>query len=309
MENMKNIEDIDNKVATVYQVSPDTSTLMNCYIIRTKSGKLIVIDGGGKDSRENNEGYLYGELQKISGKKNPEVEAWFLSHMHDDHVMEFCRIGKNKNLPITVKNVYFNFPERKYFKTAMNGRYEYLYDELSLAYDRFFGDGAFLRCNAKTAFEGDVFEIDGLKIEIMLTHPETMSPEEINDTTMIFSVTAEGQRILFLGDAYKIQEERLLYKYGADLKSDIVQMSHHGQHGFSEKGYNAIDPKLCLWPSPDWVFDNWNGNLYTFDTRKWIVKMGVKHHFITGRHKTQSFSFPVEFDTLPMEDIFVYQKS
>ncbi|MBE6648152.1 MAG: MBL fold metallo-hydrolase [Ruminococcaceae bacterium] len=306
---MENIENMENKIATIYQVSPDTSMLMNCYIIKTDTGKLIVVDGGGKNSRENNEGYLYGELQRIGGKEIPEVEAWFLSHMHDDHVMEFCKIGQNKRLPITVKNVYFNFPERKYFKTAMGGHYEYLYDELGLAYDRFFGDGAFAKCNAKTAFEGDVFCIDGLKIEILLTHPENMFPEEINDTTMIFRATVGGQRILFLGDAFTVQERRLLEKYGADLKSDIVQMAHHGQHGFDEKGYNAIDPKLCLWPSPDWVFDNWNGNLYTFDTRKWIVKMGVKHHFITGRHKTQCVSLPVDFDSLPVEDIVVYQKS
>ena len=39
--------------------------LMNCYAIKTKNGKLIVIDGGGAGSEKNN-GYLYKKLQEIS---------------------------------------------------------------------------------------------------------------------------------------------------------------------------------------------------------------------------------------------------
>ena len=109
--------------------------------------------------------------------------------------------------------------------------------------------------------------------------------------------------ILFSGDAYIDQGNQLLEMYGENLKSDIVQMSHHGQNGVTEEVYRAIMPKLCLWPAPDWVFDNWNGNLNTFETRKWMENMGAKYHLITGRYKTQNVGFPVDFDKLSPEDI------
>ena len=68
----------------LYQITPDSIMLMNCYVIKTKNDKIIVIDGGGVASE--NCGYLYKELQKISGKEVPEIDAWFFSHMHDDHM-------------------------------------------------------------------------------------------------------------------------------------------------------------------------------------------------------------------------------
>lgn len=299
---------MEEKVAKLYQISPDSCMLMNCYVIKTLSDKLIVIDGGGVPTREQTSGYLYDELKRISGKDVPEIEAWFLSHLHDDHVTEFYKIIKDENKPIVVNKVYFNFPEYAFFEKVENGRFTYLYKEIESAYDSLYGEGKFSACRGKTAFVGDVYEIDGLKIEILLTYSEKNLPNCINDTSMIFTVKAGEQKILFLGDAYNDQGNQLLETYGADLKSDIVQMSHHGQNGVQEAVYDVIKPQLCLWSAPDWVFDNWNGNLNTFETRKWMEKLGVKYHLITGRYKTQSISFPVDFESLSTEDISVAEK-
>ena len=87
--------------AVLYQIAPDVNMLLNCYVIKTKSGKLIVIDGGGAGSPDSN-GYLYGQLQKISGKEIPEVEAWILTHLHDDHVNEFIIIGQSRKRQIFI---------------------------------------------------------------------------------------------------------------------------------------------------------------------------------------------------------------
>ena len=44
------------------------------------------------------------------------------------------------------------------------------------------------------------------------------------------------------------------YLYGKELKSDILQITHHGANG----GYTAlnaiIDPEICLWPIDAWRF-------------------------------------------------------
>lgn len=292
------------KTNELYQISPDTCMLTNCYVIKTVTDKLIVIDGGGVPTREETSGYLYDVLKQISGKETPEVEAWFLTHMHDDHVVEFYKIIEEEK-PIKVNNVYFNFPPFSFFETAEGGRYTKHYKSVEKAYDTLFGDGAFSYCNGETAHVGDVYDVDGIKIEILLTYSKEAIPTLINETSLIFSVCVEGQKILFLGDAYLDQGEELLAKYGDGLKSDIVQMSHHGQNGVSKEVYKVISPVFCLWPSPDWVFDNWNGNLNTFETRKWMIEQGVKYHFITGRYKTQKVSLPVDFSSLEKEEIEV----
>jgi hypothetical protein len=295
----------EDKRAKIYQLSPDTCMLMNCYIIKTVTDKLIVIDGGGVPTREQTSGYLYAELQNISGKNVPEVEAWFLSHMHDDHVNEFCIIAKDESKPIKINKMYFNFPEYEFFTKVEGGRFEALYNDVRLSYNKLFGENEFEKCEGKTAFNGDVIEIDGIKIEILLTYSKESNPDCINDTSMIFTAVTENQKAIFLGDAFNLQSEQLISRFGNKLKSDIVQMSHHGQNGVSEEAYKLISPSLCLWSAPDWVFDNWNGNLNSFETRKWMINQGVKYHLITGRYKSQSIDFPTDYNTIPEEDISV----
>lgn len=287
----------------LYQVSPDTSTLMNCYVIKTRNNKYIVIDGGGVGTRENNSGYLYSYLQELTGQQVPEIEAWFLSHLHDDHVTEFTLIGTDPSKEIKINNVYFNLPSRAFMQRMENGKFTYLFDDVKQSYDRFFGEGAFDKTNGKNVFTDDVFEIDGIKVEILCTVSDSEGETNINDTSLIFRLTIEGQTVLFLGDAAVAEGGRLLSLCAKTIQSDIVQMAHHGQGGVAERVYVKINPKMCLWPTPDWVFDNTSGTLQTLVVRQWMIDLGVEYHLITGRYKTQSIEFPVNFDALTKEDI------
>ena len=45
----------------------------------------------------------------------------------------------------------------------------------------------------------------------------------------------------------------------AALKCKMVQMSHHGQNGVGYEVYKALRPSVCLWPTPQWLWDNDNG--------------------------------------------------
>ena len=33
-------------------------------------------------------------------------------------------------------------------------------------------------------------------------------------------------------------------------------MAHHGQDGVEMDVYRVIKPEICLWPTPDWLWDN-----------------------------------------------------
>ena len=63
----------------VYLIAPDATSLMECYIIKTKTGKLIVIDGGYVGREREKDPYIKAALRAVAGKKKGElveVEAW-----------------------------------------------------------------------------------------------------------------------------------------------------------------------------------------------------------------------------------------
>lgn len=293
-----------HKGPVLYQLGPDNQMLMMGYVIKTSNNKYIVIDGGGVGKKSS--GYLLSALQEITGQEVPEIEAWFLTHLHEDHVTQFCMLTEyyDEELgEIKIKDVYFNFPSQDFMDRSEAGQSAYLRNDVRRGYDRIKGDGEFDKINGKNVFEGDVIEIDDVRIDILLTATDEERESTINDTSLIFRATVEDQTILFLADSHRSQGNRLLKKYGDTLKSDIVQMSHHGQDGVMKKVYEAIAPTMCLWPSPDWVFNNTSGTLQSFETRQWMMDMNIKYHFISGIDFTQSFNLPVKFDKLKECDI------
>lgn len=54
----------------------------------------------------------------------------------------------------------------------------------------------------------------------------------------------------------------------------------------TEELYKIINPKICLWPTPQWLWDNNSGsgedsgNWKTKETRKWIENLKVKQNII-----------------------------
>lgn len=118
----------------LYQLSPDPSNLLECYVIKTTNGKLIVIDGGrdsmnqgapetGGESFNSGTGaapYLTNALRAIAGvgeNETVEVEAWFLSHAHCDHYFELAKMlyGYTNAETVTLSDdVSGNFGEMTY---------------------------------------------------------------------------------------------------------------------------------------------------------------------------------------------------
>lgn len=284
--------------AELYQVAPDAQMLLNCYVIKTKNDKLIVIDGGGNGSGTSNIGYLYGYLQQLSGKEVPEIEAWILTHLHDDHVKEFIRIANDSSKEINIKNVYFNLPSKAFMEKSEKGKYAYLFDEVRAGYDNLYGAGAFDAIGGKNIFEGDSLTIDGVRLDVLLTVTDEETETNINDTSLIIQATIEGNTVMFLADAYIYEGRRLLEKYGDALKSDVVQMAHHGQAGVERNVYKVIDPDVCLWPTPVWVWDDHPGIYQTPEVRQWMREMGVKYHYVAGVDFTQKITFPLDYSQL-----------
>ena len=272
----------------LYQLAPEKNSLMQSYVIKTQSGKLIVIDGGIDGEGKDRDPYMPAALRAIAGVGEGEyfeVEAWFLSHAHKDHIYELSKMMRDYSTDSNYKinNIYFDFPEfgsseyagqnadmeASQIKENINKYGQVIgatVKEGSTYYDDL--NGAVI--NSEAVAKGLSFEIDGVKIDVLQTWDAADGTSNVNDTSIVLRAHIGEQTVLFLNDLGSIGGRRLLATYGDKLKSDIVQMAHHGQAGVNKDVYNAIDADVHLWPTPIWVWNNANQTYQIDEVRKWL---------------------------------------
>ena len=272
----------------LYQLVPEKNSLMQSYVIKTAHGKLIVIDGGIDGEGKDRAPYMPAALRAIAGVADGEyfeVVAWFLSHALKDHIYELSKMMAEYTADSNYKinNIYFDFPEfgsaeysgqnadmeASKIKENMNKYGEVIgatVKEGSTYYDDL--NGAVI--NSEAVAKGLSFEIDGVKIDVLQTWDPADGTSNVNDTSIVLRFHIEEQTVLFLNDLGNIGGRRLLATYGDQLKSDIVQMAHHGQAGVNKDVYMAIDADVHLWPTPIWVWNNANKTYQIDEVREWL---------------------------------------
>lgn len=261
------------KKVEIYQLAPHSCMLMEGYLIKTPNDKIVVIDGGSGETYMD-KAYLPTVIRAVLGLNADEyfeIEAWFLSHGHTDHYGEMLMMFReyNENSNYKINNIYFDFPD---FASSHFDKSDYTLkalEELKQGFDKYakingidcvHGYYDYLNgrvVNADAVGKGLTLTIDGVRFEIL----QTQSPEDdqVNGNSMVFRVVPNyenGKTCLFLNDTSVWSGAKLLKTYGKQLKSDIVQMAHHGQAGADRDVYETIDAKLRLWPVPFWVWQN-----------------------------------------------------
>ena len=256
---------INSSGFTLWQLPSQIGSIGMSYVIQTKGGKVIVVDGGfPKDA-----GYLRGFIAALGNT----VDAWFISHPHDDHAGALCELLKAPR-DLNIKVIY----------TSMNDYDWYTKVEPdSLAFFKEFFQ--VLHNSGVKVVDvqlGAVMDIDGAKCKVIGVKNPEITNNAYNESSMVVKISDSKKSVLFLGDLGVEGGKKLVAgKYAKDLPSDYVQMAHHGQNGVDENCYKAIKPKYCLWPTPLWVWTNYSGKgtLATLEVRKWIDELGVKQNY------------------------------
>lgn len=93
---------------------------------------------------------------------------------------------------------------------------------------------------------------------------------------MVFKVYGTEESMLFCADAGKAVSSYLKRKYGEKLKSDYLQMGHHGNGGLKKDFYKMVDPDVAFFDAPNWLMENQGGKYTTPQNRKWMERMGSK---------------------------------
>jgi beta-lactamase superfamily II metal-dependent hydrolase len=242
---------------------------MNSYVIKTITGKIIVIDGGFEEDAA----YLKGFL----AANGNNVDAWFVSHQHGDHIEALTAILKSSG-DLKINKIYGSMLDLEWIKA--HGP-----DSFKTASD--FNDA--LKNSQKEVVElkiGEIIKIDGVSIEVLgIKNPEIFE-NPINNSSIVIRVWDAQKSILFPGDLGIEGGQKLLNsQYCNHLKSDYIQMAHHGQNGVDENFYKAVSPKYCIWPTPLWLWDNDSGqgknsgSWKTPEVLSWMNKLNVQKHY------------------------------
>ena len=245
---------------------------MLSVVIQSENGGLVVLDGGWEADGD--------RLTEVIKEKGGVVDAWLITHPHADHTGALYYILKNRSDEIDINKIYYSF--------ASAGWYEEVEpDEASVAVNLIneFENLPEEKLNGSIG-RNDKITVDNLKITV-LNNRYMLDVDPVNNSSIAYLVETCGKRILFLGDMAYDAGARLIRENGDSVRADIVQMAHHGQNGIGQSAYEAIAPKVCLWPTPQWLWDNDNGNGYnsgpwhTLATRRWMDTLKVKEHYCT----------------------------
>jgi beta-lactamase superfamily II metal-dependent hydrolase len=264
-------EALELKPFTLWQLKNQTHSQMMSYVIRSETGKVIVIDGGMAGDAK----YLSAFLAKLGD----HVSAWFLTHPHDDHMDALTTILRSPG-SLQIDALYASMPDREWM--ARYGSKSELQ-----AYDR--ACGVFAETGrAVTELQlGQEIVLDGLLFEVLgIKNPE-ITANPINNQSILLKLSGAGRTVLFTGDlGVEGGRKAITGPYATKLHADYVQMAHHGQNGVNEAFYQHVGASRCLWPTPLWLWDNdkgggkGSGPWRTLEVRAWMDKPPAKTHYV-----------------------------
>ena len=277
-----------NEKTLLYQIT-ETSKYMMGFVIVTRANNVIVVDGGRPLDMP--------LLKQYIG--NRHISAWILTHAHNDHISGFVgEMEKNGGKDFDIEKIYYNFPPYSLIENRNVPNYEYFAEELNEMLPQFNGIEPLIRDKSVIVKQGDSITVDECKIDFIFTYHEGLYSNVMNDASLVFKLTTPNKTVLFLGDLGPDGGDFLFRESRHLLKSDIVQMAHHGHMNVGMEVYAEIMPEACLWCCPEWLYNEPDFPSYlsntekhfrdrrmrmygTAVTRRWMERLGVKKHYVT----------------------------
>ena len=218
-----------------------------CYAIKLLDGSFIMVDGGTADDKCEQKIY---EFLVENSKGKPIVATWFFTHAHIDHVELATEFIKKYADKVDIKAFSYQFPDFDMISLSMekvdeaNGFVERLENAIKENYP-----------DAKkySAHTGQLLCYEGASVEILYSIDDTATDTyaTVNEQSLAFLVRTENAVACLLGDCMSSACRRIAHTYRDYLKSDILQLAHHGLIGGDRWLYELIDPDVCLWATAE----------------------------------------------------------
>ena len=232
---------------TITEYSDDSGNQAEFYTMKNNDdGTLIVIDGGYDANTE--------QVRSIININGGKVDHWFLTHYDEDHACAFNSIYADPQ-GIEIGAVYCTPLDYDYYLECAAERWW----DVPWVYETFL---------AQTAGDDrihylardDVFEIDGLTIEVFNSYDQmivdTGSADVANYGSLLFKISGEKDTFLVCGDVYGDLWIQLSDMYGEKLEAEYVQLGHHGNNHVPPEEWAVVNADVAFFDGPAWLTES-----------------------------------------------------
>ena len=272
------------------------------YVLRLSDGRLVVIDGANVYEKDVDN--LFARLQKDSPFAKPVIAAWIFTHPHSDHYFCFFPFMDKYADAVEIQKFFFHFPEPDDFT-----HYPKL-DHVKKVFAQYSGEEDITNCEILRRFykkvaqlgipvytphSGQSYHLSDAVLHFFSTMDDTIHcSQNINASSLMFTIRLAGQTIFFGSDG-SFSDALLAERYGNELKSDVLQVPHHGFGcGTDEgqiQGFRLIAPSVCLLPvEKDLAYSTFT--TYKEGTNYVMTRLGIEE-LITGE-KEQVLALPYQ---------------
>ena len=225
------------------------------YVLQLEDGSFVIYDGGRLEDADRLFTYLTRMQEKCNPQGKIEIAAWILTHAHGDHYGAFQAFSRMYADQAVVRRILLNAPPAA--PEVINPS----------VHDSFLNEAVYElaarhpQARVIKVFPGQRLKLAGAEIEVLQTYEDVlpMRLDYLNEASVVTRVSIAGQKILFLADA-ELKADRRLEELGAALKSDFMQVAHHGWSGGTDVLLRNIAPRVLMWTT--------NSECYTIRTQR-----------------------------------------
>ncbi len=203
----------------------------DCAIIRTPSGKNIIIDGGGSINDQN--GSYAGErivVPLLYNLNMTEIDLMIASHGHMDHIgglkTVIDKINVKKLIVADINDIEMrdltDYAVNKGIPVIRMKEDDILYKENGLALKALYP----------------------LKDEKLMPIDSTTNANELS---LVVRLDYGDFSALFTGDIGFVTEQRILNNNNKEIRCDLLKVAHHGSKYSSDKSFvEAVEPNMSV---------------------------------------------------------------
>lgn len=225
---------------------PDATGQQAAFYTISNDSSLIIVDGGWPDNE--------AALRKVIAGHGNVVDAWILSHPHQDHAGAFNAIYESPG-EITIQAIYDNGFDYEFIKSAGEP-----YDDITVM-ETYYTLTKYAP-NVTHLKRGDVLTVCGLTLEVFNAYDEivlyTVGDEKDyqNNASLLFKISSANSSMLFCSDIKYDMNDYLLSNYGDAIACDYVQAGHHGNWSFSNEFYEKTGASVLFLDAPKTITDS-----------------------------------------------------
>jgi len=269
------------------------------YVAQLSDGSFLLIDSGKKNDEDRDLLLNFLYEKKPAHHEKPKIAAWLISHAHHDHLhlcLDFLLTYGDK---VELSLFGYNFPDFENGIIESDKAVETEHAVMWQARMKAFLDERHPDVTRYTMHTGQTLRLPGCNVDFLGTWedywPETMVT--VNQTSFILRLCFEGGCTFLLpADAWTGQTDLAVKVWGEYLKSDVLQVVHHGLAGGNVALYEKVMPKIVFWPTsearfsaPEKIPDPKTGKLIAvvrgYKPSLWLLDK-VARHYHTGRNVT-----------------------